>query len=244
MKNYIFLGILLIFCQIGKAQGVKPQGFDAQQNLNSISKPYTPSDNMVRTFDERYQGFRGDPYFINEWLPTEVLNNEGVKFQPSLVKLDVFEAQEVLMKRPAGDSIFLDYNKIRQFIISDTVNKKTYIFRKIADPKSHETKANFYQVLAEGKCSFFVKRGKYVLKADFKGAYSNGRFYDEYKNVDIFYIKNAGTEVLQEVKKSKKGFLKALSNQEYALKSYIQAEKIDFDKENDMVKLITYYNSL
>ncbi|TAD96834.1 MAG: hypothetical protein EAZ97_13345 [Bacteroidetes bacterium] len=244
MKTFFFLGILLFLSHVSQAQGAKPAGFDAQQNLNSISKPYTPADNMVRTFDDRYLGFKGDPYFINQWLPTEVLNNEGVKYQPSLIKLDIYEAQEVLMKRTTGDSIILDYNKIRQISISDTVKKKIYVFRRIAEPRRQETKADFYQVLLEGKYSLFVKRGKYVLKADFKGAYSNGIFYDEYKPTNIFYVKNATNDALEEVKNSKKAFLKALPNQEELLKTYIKTEKIDFDKEEDLIKLIRYYNSL
>ena len=50
-------------------------GIEGQENLNLLGSGSNGS--MVRTFDDRYEGVRGSPFFIEEWAEGEIRGSNG-----------------------------------------------------------------------------------------------------------------------------------------------------------------------
>ena len=217
------------------------EGVDAQQNLNALGGM---GSNMVRIFDTRYEGIRGTPFLLPYWCSTEVVFKDGRRFAGVPLKYDVYQNQ-VVIKRPQGDSVILDNAPISHFTVQDVATGKNYLFKKILLPPGDQVnlKNKFLQVIQEGSTSLVVSRNKSIVKADYKGAYNTGRAYDELiDNTQYYLLRPDGT--LVDIRLNRKSVLEGLDQHQAEIKAYAQQQNIDFKDENAVSKLAAYANSL
>ena len=85
---------------------------------------------------------------------------------------------------------------------------------------------------------------KEFVRANYEGGYSADRKYDEFADKSDLYISRQNDEKFYKVKKSKKQILEAFPGTEDEISSYIKAEKLDLKDEEDVIKLLKYYDSL
>jgi len=84
---------------------------------------------------------------------------------------------------------------------------------------------------------------KEFVRANYEGGYSADRKYDEFADKSDLYFSMQNDEKLYKVKKSKKQMLEAFPGLEDEISSYIKAEKLNLKVEEDLVKLLKYYDS-
>ncbi len=217
------------------------EGVDAQQNLDALGGM---GSNMVRIFDTRYNGIRGNPFVLPYWCNTEVVFKDGRRFTGVPLKYDVYQNQ-IVIKRPQGDSVILNPVPISHFTLQDAVSGKAYLFKKFPLPPGDQARLNgrFLQVIHEGNTSLVVSRGKAIVKADYKGAYNAGRTYDELiDNTQYYLLRPDGS--LAGIRLNRKSVLEGLARHQAEIKAYAQQENIDFKDENAVGKLVSYANSL
>ncbi len=245
----LLLFILLVLGGATQAQTKKtppaqtgPTGFDAQTNLNAIggANGAGGSNAAVRTFDGRYEGVKNSPYLLDDWFKADLFLLNDRKYEDILLKLNTHNDEVVIRRVANGDSIIVDKKTITYFVIKPTPETMIY-FRKI-QPKG-ETKADFYQVLAEGSYHLLVKHGKDLLKADFKGGYSSGRAYDEYVPFSQYFITlpSDSTDLIK-IKPSEKAVLKALKDDgQWA--EYLKSVNLNLKSANDLARFFDYLNT-
>lgn len=244
MKTFILI-ILVCTISFNKSFAQKQlEGIDAQNNLNALGAAYSPtSNNTVRTFDGRYKGFKGTACVFDKWYPTDIYFMNGTKFEHQPCKFDIYKQQDLVVLRKAKrDSIILQNESIKAFEIYNEDTEKKHLFKKFMLDKNNHV-ALFCEVLHEGKYSLILYKEKTLLAADFKGAYSVERFYDEFLIDSEYYMVDSDNQVIK-IKKSEKALLKVLTNHPELMKKYLKENPLDFKNEVTIAKAVAYYNSL
>ena len=101
----------------------------------------------------------------------------------------------------------------------------------------------FMEVLYNEKSILYKRYYKEFREADYGGAYSQDRRYDEYHDRQSYYIKTADNE-LQMIKPNKKSVIEIMKDKSEELEKYIKKEKPDLKTDDGLVQLIRYYDSL
>lgn len=145
------------------------------------------------------------------------------------------------------DSIeLLDENKgprklLRRKSIEAVFDGKTYKIYTYSD--FGKIREGYFNPLNEGETKLLFKPKKIFIQAEKP---ENG--YDKYdpptyKDISTYYIVKGDAPAIK-TKLSKKQILKHLGKNTQQIKNYMTAEKLNLKKENDVIQLIDYYNSL
>lgn len=199
----------------------------------------------VRTYDLRYEGMQGTPYFIDEWLSGKLVFTNGDAGKKShLLKYNT-QTKELLMKRPQGDSIIVFPNQITAFTINDASKNVSYPFIKVENLKADggTVPVCFLMVLYKNKSSLLKYVSKNVLKANYQGGYSIDRRYDSYVDNSQYFIRKADNSLVK-VKVKKSSVLDALEDKKAEIEAYIKKENLSFKNDIDIAKVLVYYDSL
>ncbi len=199
----------------------------------------------VRTYDLRYEGMQGTPYFIDEWLSGKLVFTNGDAGKKShLLKYNT-QTKELLMKRPQGDSIIVFPNQITAFTINDASKNVSYPFIKVENLKADggTVPVCFLMVLYKNKSSLLKYVSKNVLKANYQGGYSADRRYDSYVDNSQYFIRKSDNSLVK-VKVKKSSVLDALEDKKAEIEAYIKKENLSFKNDFDIAKVLVYYDSL
>lgn len=199
----------------------------------------------VRTYDLRYEGMQGTPYFIDEWLLGKlVFTNGDAGKKIHLLKYNT-QTKELLMKRPQGDSIIVFPNQITAFTINDDSKNVSYPFVKVENLKADggTVPVCFLMVLYKNKSSLLKYVSKNVLKANYQGGYSADRRYDSYVDNSQYFIRKADNSLVK-IKVKKSSVLDALEDKKAEIEAYIKKENLSFKNDIDVAKVLAYYDSL
>ena len=244
MKTFCLLVSIFVSSSLYAIAQKQLEGIDAQNNLNALGADYSPTaNNMVRTFDGRYRGFKGTACVFDKWYSTEIFFTNGTKYENQPCKFDIYKQQDlVVFRKVKRDSIILQPESIKAFVILNEDTGKKHLFKKYFLEKGSNMVV-FCEVLSEGKHTLLLYREKTLLAADYKGGYSAERFYDEFLMATDYYIVNPDKQVLK-LKKSEKAFLKLCTENQSKMKDFLKENPLDFKKEETIAKAIAYYNSL
>ena len=235
MKRSLFIFTYsLVLCFIAEAQN-SPTGHEAEQNMTTVGT--NNSSTVVRSFDNRYQGMRGSPYLLSQWTQADITyaNNKTEKDVP--VKYDVY-ANQLIMRRPQGDSVVIVSPTVNSFLIKDINSGKNRVFSRFNDAKTDDPslKEELLEVLYEGKTALLVRYDKTIQKASYQGAYSANRPYDELEDEKNYYLRKPD-QTFVKTKLNKKHLLEHLTATA-ELKKWVDTEKLDLKKEADVVRLL------
>jgi hypothetical protein len=226
LKHGALLFALLFTCGLTKAQG----GFDGR----STSQYATDASGGALMTAESVDS--GNPFFSTDWVKGDVTFSNGNVQKDKIVKYS--ELKDILYTQAQGNQYGLFDTPVTQFTIYNTDGTTAHfsIFPgngKVADNA-------FFQVLADGKVKLLKKNAKAISesKAGIGTAVVTKTVVD---NID-YYLLIDGKAV--RVKKDKKAIEAALGNKQTELDAYAQTNKLNLKKDDDLAKLITYYDTL
>ena len=237
MKSYILILISLIAIP-GLAQTIPdPTATEAKENVRELGS--LSGTGNVRTFDNRYEGTKGSPYVLEEWVPGEVLMRNEQRILIKEMNYNCFD-NEVAYLDPSSRAVML-INKytIDHFYLKP--GKDTLLFMPIKLDK--DKPAVFARVLYKGESTLYKLYGKEFIRANFEGAYSADRKYDEFADKSSLYLATSENPAPAKIKKSKKQVLAALGADDQ-LAAYVKSEKLDLKREEDLIRLLKYHDSL
>ncbi len=225
------------------AQTSTPSGLEAQRNLDDLASGKVHGH--VRTYDNRYSGIKGSPFFLEGWGTATLVINSNLKYEKVALKYNVYD-NNLLYKKADGTVMELNANSIDHFILQDSLGLKKYTFKRLPELAVLDKKAGerFNAVLHEGnKTKLLLSPAKSMLKADYKGGYSAGRTHDELLTENVYYLVKSDKSVAK-VKLNKKSLLKALENEQQKVQAFMAKEKIDAGTEDGWLKTLLFYESL
>ncbi len=233
--------------KVGSVQQANPNdrrnGYETYQSTGQIvgSGP----NGMVNTIDHRYEGLRGSPYFLPEWINGQVEMTAGQRYTNVPLKFDAYQQQLVLLRTWAGsDSIIVDADQVKQFTLTNK-GGQTSLFKRLRVDKTDDQTLDkgYFLVLYEGKNSLLKRVAKAFRPADYKNPYANNVRYDEFRDAFSYYLLRPDQSLLK-VKLSDKSLIDALGDRKEELKTFLKQEKLSVKTENDAILLVKKHDSL
>ncbi|MDN5203631.1 hypothetical protein QQ008_19740 [Fulvivirgaceae bacterium BMA10] len=213
---------------------------DAQQNIYELGEDNTKG--IVRIYDNRYQGVKGSPYLYPSWSQGKVkLEGEEIVGEAE-IKLNLYQ-NDLIYKNSATKKV-LAIDNASEFTINNPRTNKELIFEKVQFKlgKNKEMKG-YLEVLYSNQVMLYKRYKVKFIKADFQGAYSSGRKYDEFKRSEELYVKDLKGKFWF-LKPSKKRFQEIFSDKSSELKSLFRKDKLILTDEKAILEVIKYYESL
>lgn len=187
------------------------------------------------------ESVEGSPYINEKFLPASISASEGDVFYVRYNALnDEFEVKGDNNKAYA-------LNRYRRDIVIEILPlKKTYQVIGFYDDEQNENFGYFLYLSNQDAKTVLFKKEKVIFIDEQKA--STG--YDtndpaKYKRVnDKFFIKLDGSKILSELPSKKKSLAKLFPNHEDIVLKYIKDNRIKTSKEDDLIQLVNYINTL
>lgn len=255
MKRLIQLSIALLSFSVGyaqprdttKATSSTPlnqrNGYETYQSTNQIVG--AGPNSMVNTIDNRYEGLKGTPYFLPDWIKGQVEMMTGKNYTNVPLKFNAHKQQLILLRTASGnDSIIIDASQVKRFTLAGN-DGQTYLFERLPTAKINDQslKDGYFLVLYAGKNTLLKRVAKTVKVADYKNPYASDVRYDAYQNAFSYYLLKPD-QTLTKVKLSDKSIIDALGDRKDELKAFSKQENLTFKTDSDAVMLVKKYDSL
>jgi hypothetical protein len=231
MKNKIKALAMAMICW----QNLFPQ--DNQVPNPSTAK--TPSFEFALTqgaailfVPETYAKVEGSPYLSADWTYARIKLADSRKFDSVLVKLDLYE-NKVHFKDEMGRERMVAID-VREIEIKDVTSKWNNAFFVTG---IGENKREVYQVIADGAKARLLKKMNVIIK-ETKDFNKPEKSSFELQNILCIYSK----DVLYVEKKNCLSAVPAFKD-DNKVTAFISTNDIKCNKENDLIKLVNYYNS-
>lgn len=239
MKKTTLLLLLFTILLTGlSAQVDNKNMIDQEVNLRQIAT-LGPGSAGARGFDNRYEGVRGTPLLFEDWKEARI-QVQGGKAEGERVKVNINQFDNlVLFKFPAGEAGSVPVSKIRMLHVETTEGLRTFeAFPTMMVEGGDDDTERLYEVLYRTPFTLLKDHEKLFMKADYKGAYSSDRRFDEFVDQQRYYLRqpNGAFEKLNKLKR--KAILKALPDYKNKIDKITKEEKLDLDKEKDLIRLL------
>jgi hypothetical protein len=231
MRNKIKILVMAMFCW----KSLFPQDNQVTNPSvpNSKSFEYSLAQGGALLFvPETYAKIEGSPYLSPEWAYARIKLADSRNFDSVLVKLDLYE-NKVHFKDEQGRErmVAIDVKEIEIKDRSSKWNNASFV------TGIGENKHEFYQVITGGAKVSLLKKMTVIIKEtkDFNKPEKNNF---ELQNILSIYSK----DVLYVEKKNCLSMVPGFKD-DNKISAFISSNDIKCNKENDLVKLVSYYNS-
>jgi hypothetical protein len=136
----------------------------------------------------------GSPYVDNRWLLARITLRTNKPLAPVPLKYNLLE-QRLLMRtlqRPK-DSLQLDDRLVTGFVLEEPASPagpaRQRPFRRFAEAPLPKHRADFAEVLHQGRYTLLKHHLKTLKKADYQGAYSTDRRQHEIETRAVYYLR-------------------------------------------------------
>ena len=254
MKLLIQLSVICLSFSLGHAQTrdttkANPtplnqrNNYETYQSTNQIVG--AGPNSMINTIDNRYEGLKGTPYFLPDWIKGQVEMTTGKNYTNVPLKFNAHKQQLILLRTGSGnDSIIVDANQVKRFVLNNN-DGQTYLFERLPTAKTNDQalKDGYFLVLYEGKNALLKRIAKTFKSADYKNPYASDIRYDAYQNAFSYYLLKPD-QTLTKVKLSDKSIMDALGDRKDELKAFVKQENLMFKTDNDAIMLVKKYDNL
>ena len=184
----------------------------------------------------------GDTYLSTAWKRSVILlydKNKLIEGFP--VRYDIY-ADELDVKGASGIKV-LEGRRVKSFMWIDSSRTEPYYFINAKDFKVNGVPLiGFYEVLVDGNSPLFKKMNITVKKADYNVTLSIGSRDDKILKNPTYYLADGNSAY--EIPGSKKKFLQMLKAKADEVESYMDFNGLSIKKEEELVLICKYYNSL
>lgn len=184
---------------------------------------------------ESIPGVEGSQYLSEEWIKGRITLNDGNIIDPIELRLNVYKNEIHYLEKGIEYSV-ADPKIIKEIAIGDRI----FIYGSY---KKEKTISNgFFEILVEGKTELLVLHYITRKPAYYNEALSCGDKYDHLILGERYFIKR-GDSIVEHDKKGK-NLIACLGDKSDLLRKKIEEENLSFKKMGDIVKIITYINTL
>ncbi|MBN2613231.1 MAG: hypothetical protein JXB00_16880 [Bacteroidales bacterium] len=195
---------------------------------------------VVTNMDALYEGVHGTPYLSEEWLTGDILFTDNKQINGVKLKYNVYKDELEYLNSTSGKSFVVQREQIKGFRIQEDLNRRYFEGYQL---KAGKNNVSFVEVVYSGSIKLLVKHKKTFIPADYKGAYSSGVKYDEYKDDKEYYAVLQNGEICK-IKLNRKQVLEMLSSKKDEIEKYISEKQPDLSNLDEVLKILTYFDNL
>jgi hypothetical protein len=180
----------------------------------------------------------GSPYVNAEWGKGTVTLKDNKMY--SNIDLKYSDYDDAVYFRNAEQKMQGFAMPVVDFTISYTEGGNPVLkhYRNGYHIQGYDSNA-YFEVFSEGKAQFLKKTKK---KIETQSVYGSTGSDKSFITTTKYFLVNGGKSSI--VKKDKKVILEALGDKQTELEAYIKSNNLNLKDENDIAKLLTYYNTI
>lgn len=188
---------------------------------------------------QQYESVEGSPFLYEKWNKGTVTLDNGTIYKDISLKYD--QVRDVLLFESKGGEAFEFVNKVKSFkiVTAESGENKERVFRSGYKQGNDIKENNFIEVLAVGKVELLKKTTKQILE---ESSYESALKKKNIHAKESHYLSD-GT-ALSKIKMNEKSLLTALKDKDAELNEYLKKNNLKIKKEEDVLQLVNYYNSL
>lgn len=229
MKRFLIIALILCASQRIYAQNI------SIMNLQDFYKKFKTSQ-FEQGLVHQTSEVQGSPHEINDFSDGEVITKSDLKYINVPLRFNIY-ANEIEFKTEDGTIFFLATPEIIDHII---IGENKYIYAPYA--VGSRLLRGYFKILTEGKANLLVKQNITLRNAEPAQPYKDAQPAMFLKMQDEFFVRIAPAEAFKV--SNKKELLSVLSDKGKELDDFQKKNKTKFNRLDDMVKLIGFYNSL
>ena len=240
MQRQILVTMLTFFCvNFLQAQLVQTPPSNIAINGKWADQIFI-SDVNGMPIRNKYPDVNGSPFFNAAYKYANLELTDGKRFAGVKIKIDLV-SQETVFLAANGVEAIMGMGMVKEINYLDTTAEGVipYKFATGFPAIDNQTAGNYYQVLANGKCSLVKSLFRKVAekKSEMSGEIS--KEFESYENVYLF--KNG---VMKRLKKDKDFVLAELADKQQPVYKFFLDKKINVKNTDQLIQLINYYNTL
>ena len=239
MKYSIRIAFYLILCILFlsvpenvRSQQVYLDGSEELLNTFRLDRNITQFETLT------YASIDGNPFLYENFAPGRIVLNTGETHRLDL-RYDIYAGQ-IQFKNKEKVYEVVNPDKM-SLIVIDTISFQYTNYLKSPGDKTPEG-SSFLILSTDGKCKLLVKKNMRIQDAEVPKAYQEARPAKFIPTGDTYYLqleKNFAVRV-----NSKKELLNILADKKDELNKFIDSNKLGTKDLDDLVKIVTFYNSL
>ena len=244
MSRYYILFLMCIASFYSNAQGsVIPSNVRAVNTIEGLTDSNGLGNNEMLYGIPLPEGkVIGDSYLSTEWKKSVILlydNNKLIEGFP--VRYDI-KSDDLEVKGRTEVKV-LEGRKVKSFMWIDSSRSEPYYFVNAKDFKLDGVPlTGFFEVMVDGNSPLFKKTNISIKKADYNATLNMGSRDDKIlKNSTYFAVDGAS---ISEIPGNKKKFLQLLKSKADQVESYMDENGLSIKREEELVAIFKYYNSL
>lgn len=184
-----------------------------------------------------YSDVKGHPYLFEEWTEGTVKLSNGKTYSAVSLKYNVLR-DEVFFKDPKTGQLLAFVVPVVEFKLNDA-DKGSLLFRNGYKALENATEKSYYQVVFNGGMQLLKRTSK---KINEEKPFNSASTIKSFEEITSYFLASNDTPV--RIRRDKKSVLTALGKNSEALENFIKENQLNLKEENDLVRLITYYNTL
>lgn len=217
MKKLLVAALLTVFIAL------QAQGQVMLIDINGV--PYT---------DRNTVDLGGSPFFNDEFLKGSITLDDKSVFKGIFLRYDL-ETDQLVYRKSISSNSMLPNGKVIGF----TIEQPNGIAANFKGVFKGDDKDGFYQLLLEGNNSLLKKVKKKVVE---RVEYNSSSKDKTMSTITNYFIQKPSGDI-ELVKADKKSFIKVFGK-ESEINDFISKQNLNLKNESDMVKLVSYINSL
>jgi hypothetical protein len=185
-----------------------------------------------------YVDVEGSPYLTKDYNKGTVKLANGSTYKDILIKYNQID-DVIYFQR--GDDVLSFVEPVKEFTIAYIKGAKALNghYRNGYPAIGKNTEKSFYEALTDGTAQLLKRTSKYIIK----NKPYNSATETQTINEDISYYIFADSKMTL-IKKDKKYILPALNNKQTELDTFIKSNNLNLKNDDDLTRLVVYYNSL
>ena len=232
VKQLILFVCLFVFYLESVNAQIQIDGTDVMLNKLRLNKGIEGIESTL------YQDIQGNPYVFRDF-------QKGVMYVLTDQKYDV----EIRYDIYADQMHLKDSNMIYAIVHPEKVKlieagDYKFIYSVFINSPEDDAPApgSYFIIKTEGKCMLLIKKSMRVQDAEPPKLYQEAKPPKFIPTADTYYLKPDGKSAVRI--KNKKDLLTELADKSEAINSYISSNKLGVKDIEELVKIVSYYNSL
>jgi len=204
-------------------------------NISNIANINPLSPGAVG-FDDRYEGVKGTPLRYDDWVEGNLFLKDNAWVRNLKMNLDIHDNFLYILSPENGQIFTLSNEEISEIHLFS--EGETILFRKFL-PEQFDSRIDpdlLFEVLAQGEYTFLKLSKKLFKEADYQGAYSADRRYDEFVPSTSYYLTNS-EGLFEKIKLTEKALCKLLPDQKSRIREIVKNTGISEGEEMVMAVL-------
>ena len=238
MKKTILILAIPLLCYYGISQENQreyslPQFID----ISTVNQFGSGSISIFIANPEKpYVGFKGNPYLDENFIEGVMVVDDTIRVRNFPLRYNLFKQN---MEFISKDEIYYIINPFRVNYLE--FDKKKFLYICYADKGDDFN--GYFEVLEEGKCDLYRRYTCRLEEGYYNKALSAGDRSYKYVKFEHYYM-SKDNEPAVKIKAKKGSLFKIMTENKDEIDNYIKENKLKLSKEEDLIKLVNYYNSL